>query len=139
MFIMACILTMLTRLYIYKLNQLIKDVVDNLVENAVQSINKSKNVAKGQIIFKIKIETSHYISLEIKDNGVGISKEVLPKLFKGYSSKTEPDLHGKGLPFCNLYVWAHGGSIKVTSKEGEEAIFTLSFPTVQDPKLRSKN
>lgn len=116
-----------------RLNNLIEDVFDNLVENAIQSIEKSKNAQNGQIKFTVKVENSQNITLEIKDNGTGISEDIRPKIFQGYSSKNDPDLHGKGLSFCNLYVWAHGGDIDVDSTEGDGATFILTFPTVQDP------
>jgi GAF domain-containing protein len=122
-----------------KLNQLISDVIENLVENAVQSINKVGTAHRGQITFTVAIPIPHHISLEIKDNGVGISKDTMPKIFNGYSSKTEPDFHGNGLAFCRLYIWAHGGIIDVKSEVGKGAAFSITFPTIQDPGINKTN
>lgn len=69
------------------------------------------------------------LRIEVKDNGNGIPSAHIKKIFQPFFT-TKPTGEGTGLGLSLSYdmVKAHGGEIKVESKEGERSVFTLSLP-----------
>jgi len=65
----------------------------------------------------------------VHDNGVGIPSKVVDKIFQPFF-KTKPTGQGTGLGLSLSYdiVKAHGGEIKVNSKEDEGSEFTVQIP-----------
>jgi two-component system, NtrC family, sensor kinase len=70
-----------------------------------------------------------YACIGIKDNGVGISRENLPRIFEPFFT-TRAGQGGTGLGLSVTYgiVSEHGGVIEVESKPGEGSIFTVFLP-----------
>jgi len=70
-----------------------------------------------------------YIEISVKDNGTGISEKVIDKIFQPFFT-TKPTGEGTGLGLWMSYdiIKAHGGEIKLESKEGEYATFILQLP-----------
>ena len=69
--------------------------------------------------------------IRAKDNGNGIPQKVLDKIFQPFFT-TKPTGQGTGLGLSMSYdiVKAHGGELKVDTREGEETIFTIHIPVV---------
>jgi signal transduction histidine kinase len=69
------------------------------------------------------------LELSVKDNGLGIPKKVMDKIFQPFFT-TKPPGQGTGLGLSLSYdiITAHGGEIRVESKEGEGAEFTVQLP-----------
>ena len=65
--------------------------------------------------------------LRIEDNGPGIVKDDLDKLFIPFYT-TKSDGTGLGLPICQRIVRAHEGEIEVRSVVGKGATFTVRLP-----------
>jgi signal transduction histidine kinase len=65
----------------------------------------------------------------VKDNGPGIPSEIKEKIFQPFFT-TKPAGQGTGLGLSLAYdiVKAHGGEIKVETKENEGTVFTLMLP-----------
>jgi signal transduction histidine kinase len=65
----------------------------------------------------------------VKDNGNGIPKKILGKIFQPFFT-TKPTGQGTGLGLSLSYdiIKAHGGEIKVESKEGEGSEFIIMLP-----------
>jgi signal transduction histidine kinase len=65
----------------------------------------------------------------VKDNGAGIPKKVIDKIFQPFFT-TKPTGQGTGLGLSLSYdiVKAHGGELKVESTEGEGAKFIVELP-----------
>ena len=76
-----------------------------------------------------KIDDKVFIS--VKDNGPGIPKKILDKIFQPFFT-TKPTGQGTGLGLSLSYdiVKAHGGELKVDTKEGEESEFIIQLPIV---------
>ena len=75
------------------------------------------------------------IFISIKDNGNGIPQKVIEKIFHPFFT-TKPTGQGTGLGLSLSYdiIQAHGGELKVHTKEGEGAEFIIVIPsTVQIP------
>jgi PAS domain S-box-containing protein len=101
----------------------IQEVISNIVTNAVQAIN-----LQGEI----KIKTSHengIAVIDISDNGPGIPKENLEKIFKPFfSSKGYGKGTGLGLSISKRILKEHGGDITVKSRTGKGTTFTITLP-----------
>jgi signal transduction histidine kinase len=67
----------------------------------------------------------------VKDSGVGISPENMPKLFEPLFT-TKPSGIGLGLAVCKRLAEANGGRIEVQSEPGIGSTFTLHLPTDQE-------
>ena len=69
------------------------------------------------------------ILISVKDNGSGISPKVLDKIFQPFFT-TKPTGQGTGLGLSLSYdiVKAHGGELKVETKEGEGSQFIIQLP-----------
>ena len=71
----------------------------------------------------------HQISIAIKDNGNGIPKAILDKIFQPFFT-TKPVGQGTGLGLSLSYdiIKAHGGELRLETKEGEGAEFIINLP-----------
>ncbi len=69
------------------------------------------------------------ITITVKDNGNGISQKVADKIFQPFFT-TKPTGQGTGLGLSLSYdiIKAHGGKIKVQTKEDEGAEFIIQLP-----------
>jgi two-component system NtrC family sensor kinase len=69
------------------------------------------------------------VEIRVKDNGNGIPQKVLDKIFQPFFT-TKPTGQGTGLGLSLSYdiIKAHGGELKVETKEGEWAEFIILLP-----------
>jgi signal transduction histidine kinase len=69
------------------------------------------------------------VEIKVKDNGHGIPQKVLDKIFQPFFT-TKPTGQGTGLGLSLSYdiVKAHGGELKVETKEGEGSEFIIQLP-----------
>ena len=68
-----------------------------------------------------------YVKVSIKDHGIGIPKEIMPRIFDPfYTTKTKG--HGLGLATCYSIVNRHGGCIDVESEPGKGSTFHVYLP-----------
>lgn len=103
------------------------NIIANLLDNAIKY---SKNPTK------ITIETSSNskaLTIKIKDNGIGMSKETISHIFEKFYRAHTGNLHnvkgfGLGLSYVKSVVDAHGGKIKVDSTVGKGSTFILELP-----------
>jgi signal transduction histidine kinase len=71
------------------------------------------------------------VEIKVRDNGNGIPQKVLDKIFQPFFT-TKPTGQGTGLGLSLSYdiVKAHGGELKVETKEGEGSEFIIQLPIV---------
>jgi len=95
-------------------------------------INTSEAQQKGG--GEIRISTSQLngkIAVEIKDNGSGISKDDLKRIFDpGFTTKSKGTGTGLGLAICFQIVESHNGKIEVQSEVGNGTKFTVFLPVL---------
>lgn len=101
--------------------QLIKSVFLNLF------INASDAMPQGGKITVSFMRDSQYVIMTVADEGQGIAKKDLDKIFSPLFTTKEKG-HGLGLSECHKIIGLHGGSIDVSSLEDQGSIFVLKFP-----------
>ena len=109
-------------------------VMLNLINNAFYAVNETQKESLHGYEPKVAISTSKQngkVELRVKDNGTGIPKKILDKIFQPFFT-TKPTGQGTGLGLSLAYdiMIAHGGEIKVESIEGEGSEFIISLPAV---------
>ena len=113
-------------------------VVLNLINNAFYVVDeKKKQNPDGYeptvIVKTVKNPPSGgrgaHVEISVKDNGNGIPQKVLDKIFQPFFT-TKPTGQGTGLGLSLSYdiVKAHGGELKVETKEGEGSDFVIVLP-----------
>ncbi len=77
----------------------------------------------------ISIKSLYESNMIVRDNGMGILQKVLDKIFQPFFT-TKPTGQGTGLGLSLSYdiIKAHGGEIKVETKEGEGSKFIIELP-----------
>jgi signal transduction histidine kinase len=108
-------------------------VLLNLYNNAFYATNEKKKTANENYKPTISIQTKKIndkVEIRISDNGNGIPQKVLDKIFQPFFT-TKPSGQGTGLGLSLSYdiIKAHGGELKVETKEGEGAEFIICLPT----------
>ena len=103
------------------------NVLNNLLDNAIKY---SKDKAKVVIC---TFEDAKNIIIEIKDNGIGISKQDQKLIFDKFYRVSTGDLHkvkgfGLGLSYVKNMVEQHGGMISVQSELEKGSTFTIQLP-----------
>jgi two-component system CheB/CheR fusion protein len=99
----------------------IRELVTNIIDNAYDAIPEN-----GVIEVIGKTDKQH-LRLSIKDNGTGIDKENMEKLFRPFFS-TKAKGTGLGLAVCLQIARLHNGTIEVNSKKGKGSTFTITLP-----------
>ncbi|MBC7873521.1 MAG: HAMP domain-containing histidine kinase, partial [Ferruginibacter sp.] len=104
----------------------------NLITNAFYTVaEKKKQRGEGfePTVSVSTKKTGDKVLISIKDNGNGIPQKVLDKIFQPFFT-TKPTGQGTGLGLSLSYdiVKAHGGELKVETKENEGAAFIIQLP-----------
>ena len=102
-------------------SDLIEQVLINLLNNAIQALDGIEN---GIITLTAQIDEYGRALLQVSDNGHGIPEENLESIFIPFFT-TKKDGSGIGLSISQQIIRAHNGRIFVTSKPGEETVFTI--------------
>ena len=106
----------------YATNQKQKD------ENLKYNPNGSQYVPSVAIVTR---KAGNKIEISVKDNGNGIPQNIVDKIFQPFFT-TKPTGSGTGLGLSLSYdiIRAHGGEIKVETKEGEFTEFIIQLPLI---------
>lgn len=115
---------------------LLKQVVINLLANARGAVNDEED---GRVDVKlggnpnlpgIERAAGPYVAMEIRDNGVGIPRDVRDRIFDPFFT-TRPSGYGMGLAIVHRIVDLHGGMVWVESEPGKGSTFRLAFPRAE--------
>ena len=110
-------------------------VILNLITNAFYAVTEKKDQGGENYEPTVTVSTKRSLSfgegrgevqIKVKDNGNGIPQELLDKIFQPFFT-TKPTGQGTGLGLSLSYdiVKAHGGELKVDTREGEYTEFTI--------------
>jgi signal transduction histidine kinase len=109
-------------------------VVLNLLTNAFYAVSEKKKQQPEGYEPTVSVSTkkvSDKVEIRVADNGMGIPDKVADKIFQPFFT-TKPTGQGTGLGLSLSYdiLKAHGGELKVKTKEGEFAEFIIMLPIV---------
>lgn len=116
---------------------MMKQVMRILLDNAIKYTPKGGTITMG-----VRRE-ARGCTLLMSDNGAGIPKEELPKIFDRFyrsdsARKAESSGHGLGLSIARIIVIAHGGKLQVRSKVGVGTTFSITLPETQSRLRRAE-
>lgn len=105
-------------------------VVTNILENAVKFSHEGGTIQVALSLRNNKAEVS------IKDNGIGIPKELQPDIFHLFTKAGRTGTRGEksfgiGLSLCKQLIEIHDGEIWVESQEGSGTVFHFTLPVVR--------
>ena len=110
------------------------NVIFNLLDNAVK-------YAKQDEPLHLVVRTGNnddlsQLIIKVEDNGIGITKEHLKKIFEKFHRVPTGNVHnvkgfGLGLAYVKKMVAKHNGSIKAESELGVGTVFTIVIPTLK--------
>ncbi len=114
--------------HIYADHELIWQVMENLISNALKFSRPGGTVT-------VSAPEDRRYTFAVSDNGVGISKEIIPMLFRPDVKTTTLGTGGEmgsglGLPFCHEAVAAQEGTIAVESEPGKGTAIRVTLPDV---------
>lgn len=105
------------------------NIINNLIDNAIKYSERAPEI-------HISTENeNNFIVVNVKDNGIGISKEHTGKIFDMFFRAASGNIqnvrgNGIGLSYVKKIVEMHNGKIKVESELGKGSIFHIFIPTV---------
>lgn len=120
----------------YTSNSIARQILINLMSNALKAIKGKKNKEyikkRGAIEISIRKEDSVVI-IEVKDNGVGIPDDKKDKLFRPFY-RANRDLPGTGLGLYYSKVWATAANMDLYLKSSVPncTVFALSIPVLKE-------
>jgi len=120
---------------IYADSTAVGEIITNLITNAIQAMSDGgfidirtafTTVTKEDCKAHANAYPGRFVTLSITDNGPGIPKEMLPRIFDvGFSTKNS---HGLGLAIVYALVEMHSGWIHVESEIGKGTKFVIFLP-----------
>jgi two-component system sensor histidine kinase VicK len=118
---------MLIRADAARVNQAITNIISNSVKYSPQNAS-----------IKISVKAEHkYYTVRIADNGIGMPKEALNRIFERFyrvdkARSRQMGGNGLGLAIVKEIMEAHDGAIHVESEEGKGTTMILSFPIFKE-------
>lgn len=106
----------------------LEEVFRNLIRNSLEAIDK-KETQEGEIRITVSME-EEYCSVDIHDNGCGISNNDIGHIFDiFYTTKQRGKFGGIGLSYVDKIIKMHHGIITVKSRKDEYTLFCIMFDT----------
>ena len=103
------------------------NVVNNLLDNAIK-------YSKDEPVIRLTTQNvPGYFRIKIEDNGIGMNKETLHRIFEKFYRAHTGNIHnvkgfGLGLSYVKTIIDAHKGKIKAESTLGKGSCFVIDFP-----------
>jgi two-component system phosphate regulon sensor histidine kinase PhoR len=107
------------------------NLINNLLDNAMKYSKESN------LLIKLTTESSStHLKIRIDDNGIGMNKETLTRIFEKFFRAHTGNIHnvkgfGLGLSYVKTMVEAHKGTIKAESTLGKGSTFIINLPIIK--------
>jgi K+-sensing histidine kinase KdpD len=108
----------------------------NLLQNGMKAAGTQGIVEIAAGFSPRSPQGPNWLKIQVKDNGPGISREDLPKIFKPFFS-TDRSGTGLGLAICQKVVENHKGYMKVKSLPGKGTVFTVCLPGLTSQSIKN--
>jgi PAS domain S-box-containing protein len=113
----------------------LQSALSNLLQNAI------KFTDRGEIVLGLDRDSTGTLKLEVRDTGIGIDNDYLPRLFEPFSQEQTGHRRrfegaGLGLAFARKCVELGGAQISAASRKGEGSTFTIAFPRACEIRRR---
>ena len=113
-------------------------VILNLITNAFYAVDEKNKSGIADYQPTVSVSTKklgNTIEIRVEDNGNGIPQRILDKIFQPFFT-TKPTGQGTGLGLSLSYdiVKAHGGELRVETREGEGSAFIIQLLSIINPK-----
>ena len=104
---------------------------------ALNILGNALDAVEGREAGAVRVESGYdpgtsLVRVAIADNGPGIPPELLPQIFNIFESTKGARGTGIGLAVSQKIIREHGGEIRVESREGSGASFTLEWPVIEE-------
>ena len=109
-------------------------VIRNLLDNAIKYVNEHNGA-----IWISAFQRDNNVHVEVEDNGIGIAKEDLSKIFERFyrvdkARSRQLGGTGLGLSIVKHIVLAHKGNVEVRSRVNQGSVFSVIFPVAPAAK-----
>jgi PAS domain S-box-containing protein len=109
--------------YVFGNEKQLQEVFINILKNSADAMPRG-----GNICVNIN-KTKKYVNIKIKDDGEGMPRKVLEKIFEPFYT-TKDNGTGLGLAVCHTLIQEHEGELKFDSKKGKGTTATISLPYI---------
>jgi len=108
-------------------------VLNNLISNAL------KFTKEGEVVILVHCEDKQHMTFCVRDTGIGIKEEDIPKLFEKFQQVGGPSQHtggtGLGLTICKQIIAKHNGLMWVESQFGQGSAFYFTIPLRKEKRI----
>jgi two-component system phosphate regulon sensor histidine kinase PhoR len=112
-------------------------VIRNLLDNAIKYVDEHHGIIRISAFRR-----DNTVHLEVEDNGVGIAKEDLGRIFERFyrvdkARSRQLGGTGLGLSIVKHIVLAHKGNVEVRSRVNQGSVFSVIFPIAPETALKN--
>jgi C4-dicarboxylate-specific signal transduction histidine kinase len=104
-----------------------QQVVLNLLMNGIEAMSNVTGRPR-KLVLRTETLSSGQIRVSVKDLGVGVNADVMPRLFEPFFTTRAKGM-GMGLPISRSIIEAHGGRLWAESDSSGGAIFQFTLPS----------
>jgi PAS domain S-box-containing protein len=108
------------------------EVVVNVLSNAIDAMPEGGVIKVTSQ--NLLVENSHCVELSVKDSGIGMSSEVIQRVFDPFFSTKGPKGIGLGMSVAYGVITRHHGRILLNSELGQGTTCTIRLPAAQQPE-----